>query len=104
MNTRRSPSITRGSRLSSGRMSVFFFQAEDGIRDYKVTGVQTCALPILSTLIRSRAGRRKDCEYGCAIDIRAQSGERRAGTVAVMTHQVVVMTRNGCTPDRKSVV
>src|SRR2546426_4264846 len=27
----------------------FFFQAEDGIRDYKVTGVQTCALPILAT-------------------------------------------------------
>src|SRR5256885_17244492 len=27
-------------------MSFFFFQAEDGIRDYKVTGVQTCALPI----------------------------------------------------------
>src|SRR5256885_3743582 len=27
---------------------VFFFQAEDGIRDYKVTGVQTCALPISS--------------------------------------------------------
>src|SRR5256885_9208070 len=24
----------------------FFFQAEDGIRDYKVTGVQTCALPL----------------------------------------------------------
>src|SRR2546426_5119704 len=30
----------------------FFFQAEDGIRDYKVTGVQTCALPIS----RPRAG------------------------------------------------
>src|SRR5256885_11021656 len=27
-------------------MIFFFFQAEDGIRDYKVTGVQTCALPI----------------------------------------------------------
>src|SRR3712207_7119074 len=27
---------------------VFFFQAEDGIRDIGVTGVQTCALPILS--------------------------------------------------------
>src|SRR3712207_8941946 len=26
----------------------FFFQAEDGIRDIGVTGVQTCALPILS--------------------------------------------------------
>src|SRR5690349_22067741 len=36
----------------SGRISVdlflfFFFQAEDGIRDLYVTGVQTCALPIL---------------------------------------------------------
>src|SRR5207248_6319757 len=27
---------------------LFFFQAEDGIRDRTVTGVQTCALPILS--------------------------------------------------------
>src|SRR3712207_7643108 len=26
---------------------IFFFQAEDGIRDIGVTGVQTCALPIL---------------------------------------------------------
>src|SRR6266566_2960425 len=29
----------------------FFFQAEDGIRDYKVTGVQTCALPISSVVV-----------------------------------------------------
>src|SRR5690606_8639775 len=29
----------------------FFFQAEDGIRDFPVTGVQTCALPILLTLV-----------------------------------------------------
>src|SRR5205085_8509247 len=28
--------------------SVFFFRAEDGIRDLTVTGVQTCALPISS--------------------------------------------------------
>src|SRR5256885_12491768 len=35
----------RGSRQSVG-LIFFFFQAEDGIRDYKVTGVQTCALPI----------------------------------------------------------
>src|SRR5207253_8103772 len=33
----------------------FFFQAEDGIRDGHVTGVQTCALPI-SILRRSSAG------------------------------------------------
>src|SRR5256885_11557140 len=35
----------------------FFFQAEDGIRDYKVTGVQTCALPILEKRREQRAGR-----------------------------------------------
>src|SRR5256885_4909075 len=35
------------SKDTAGRIRmVFFFQAEDGIRDYKVTGVQTCALPI----------------------------------------------------------
>src|SRR5256885_11747095 len=33
--------------MRGGVVLVFFFQAEDGIRDYKVTGVQTCALPIL---------------------------------------------------------
>src|SRR5215211_8103623 len=33
--------------MKSGNMqAVFFFQAEDGIRDHCVTGVQTCALPI----------------------------------------------------------
>src|SRR2546429_6881784 len=32
----------------------FFFQAEDGIRDVAVTGVQTCALPILLPFGRSR--------------------------------------------------
>src|SRR5690625_2646887 len=30
---------------------IFFFQAEDGIRDGHVTGVQTCALPILGTVV-----------------------------------------------------
>src|SRR5256885_6709306 len=37
---------------------VFFFQAEDGIRDYKVTGVQTCALPIFADLQQICAGER----------------------------------------------
>src|SRR5436309_11511249 len=32
----------------SARARAFFFQAEDGIRDFHVTGVQTCALPISS--------------------------------------------------------
>src|SRR5690606_40741196 len=33
---------------------VFFFQAEDGIRDFHVTGVQTCALPISTSGIERR--------------------------------------------------
>src|SRR2546429_6415950 len=33
-------------RSRTQRLLVFFFQAEDGIRDVAVTGVQTCALPI----------------------------------------------------------
>src|SRR5699024_11596441 len=37
-------------------MSYFFFQAEDGIRDRNVTGVQTCALPIFRSRIREEAG------------------------------------------------
>src|SRR5207249_9190368 len=39
----------------------FFFQAEDGIRDRNVTGVQTCALPISRLLSeRRRASRTPD--------------------------------------------
>src|SRR5687767_15962714 len=34
------------------RLIVFFFQAEDGIRDKLVTGVQTCALPIFRVPVR----------------------------------------------------
>src|SRR5204863_1291711 len=39
----------------------FFFQAEDGIRDLYVTGVQTCALPISMTHHKQR--NRLECHY-----------------------------------------
>src|SRR5437016_1667874 len=35
-------------------LTIFFFQAEDGIRDWSVTGVQTCALPIFAKLYASK--------------------------------------------------
>src|SRR5207249_9776026 len=41
-------------------MRSFFFQAEDGIRDRNVTGVQTCALPILRGKQDPRKESRKD--------------------------------------------
>src|SRR2546422_2855990 len=37
---------------SRGHFSFFFFQAEDGIRDVAVTGVQTCALPISAEAVQ----------------------------------------------------
>src|SRR5699024_12878844 len=39
-------SVTASSCLPASARLLFFFQAEDGIRDRNVTGVQTCALPI----------------------------------------------------------
>src|SRR5437588_8861626 len=43
---------------------VFFFQAEDGIRDHCVTGVQTCALPIFIARAAERAGLEKSAAVG----------------------------------------
>src|SRR2546430_13419844 len=70
------PSInaSRAARIvlltSASIVAFFFFQAEDGIRDLTVTGVQTCALPISSRCTRRRgraspwAGRRRDRSTG----------------------------------------
>src|SRR5215475_14813993 len=51
----------------------FFFQAEDGIRDFHVTGVQTCALPIYAGGHLDRHGRDRDglqvtAEFAMAAD------------------------------------
>src|SRR5688572_32500145 len=43
--------------VSAGLWLVFFFQAEDGIRDVTVTGVQTCALPICGKKSRRKGDR-----------------------------------------------
>src|SRR2546425_1919722 len=63
----------------------FFFQAEDGIRDKLVTGVQTCALPIcLCRQWRPQAGENKqghpdnfvDTTHHCALPSRGLFGSR----------------------------
>src|SRR3970282_2773807 len=57
----------------------FVFQAEDGIRDLYVTGVQTCALPIyLHSLTERRFGRRPSSDpHGREAEHRSE--ERRVG-------------------------
>src|SRR5690606_40218051 len=63
-------------------LDFFFFQAEDGIRDFHVTGVQTCALPISvrplpSGLLRpSPSGRSPNASRHPVV---ARSEERRVG-------------------------
>src|SRR5256885_4142133 len=62
---------------------VFFFQAEDGIRDYKVTGVQTCALPILGVNIESGLA----IEHGHEHHMRAINRVRSAGGLRQMVER-----------------
>src|SRR5690606_41054607 len=55
--------------LSVFSLFLFFFQAEDGIRDFHVTGVQTCALPIFLRLRGARdlpRGHRRQRRRLCA--------------------------------------
>src|SRR2546430_4578991 len=60
------------------KIFLFFFQAEDGIRDLTVTGVQTCALPI-SHARRPRAARRGGARRARRRHRDGLRGERRAG-------------------------
>src|SRR6266702_6419321 len=57
----------------------FFFQAEDGIRDGHVTGVQTCALPISLRRSRSAMPRSYARKRERLAAVRARSEERRVG-------------------------
>src|SRR5256885_2423642 len=93
---------TRHFLIDSMLGSFFFFQAEDGIRDYKVTGVQTCALPICpglrpsSTATPKKASRvskvgiaslfsihrmfQRGLGQACAVTIQPSSGSRSCGS------------------------
>src|SRR6266566_8293730 len=59
-------------------MILFFFQAEDGIRDYKVTGVQTCALPISPPRVIRRDASATDVSVRC--DVGRVCGARLVGS------------------------
>src|SRR5256886_10933652 len=120
------PSMPRRSRLLSLLVIVampfllmryiFFFEAEDGIRDLTVTGVQTCALPISRRLQlgavgggqveQVAAGRRRPHDRGAeplgplvadlvaaAADARADPGHQRRRLGAVLAGERLHRTR-----------
>src|SRR3989442_5871927 len=82
---------------------VFFFQAEDGIRDADVTGVQTCALPISADhLARRFAPERCDgkllvvrATHPCGLELRPEVQQekcpRRAGHVGELGEQSLAL-------------
>src|SRR5260370_18101415 len=99
--------VCSGGAFSSivSRSCIFFFQAEDGIRDSSVTGVQTCALPISFRVpvVLGRSApmicrRIKTPSNILTVGIPAAGGEVPEGFV-----QLLVGSRPG-SPDRKSVV
>src|SRR5207249_9286604 len=80
------PVIDNHVKSDAGQV-VFFFQAEDGIRDRNVTGVQTCALPILlrADVVGGPAGPGEpgqsapDRDLLALADLAGRSEERRVG-------------------------
>src|SRR5439155_17685047 len=76
-----------GTKYRLGSTGFFFFQAEDGIRDGHVTGVQTCALPIStnSVFLQTRSAtssvqaERKSSPSPNRLVSRSRSEERRVG-------------------------
>src|SRR5207245_8001708 len=63
-------------RSRAGLPFVFFFQAEDGIRDATVTGVQTCALPISGPRSRRNRESRPAAAMGAGRPARAADSAR----------------------------
>src|SRR3989454_3795069 len=73
----------------------FFFQAEDGIRDYKVTGVQTCALPISHCLALA-------APPGATLGPGARDTTRLAASEPALWTEILLMNRDELLPVLRS--
>src|SRR5256886_13553340 len=77
----------------------FFFQAEDGIRDLTVTGVQTCALPISARVRELEEARRQAGELKAA----APGPSGTVGAVALdRAGHLAAATSTGGLTDKRS--
>src|SRR5688572_32726682 len=67
----------------------FFFQAEDGIRDLTVTGVQTCALPIFTDVIVAAPSASEDGAGSGLVAVFYGDGEDRKSTRLNSSHSQI---------------
>src|SRR2546430_9339975 len=75
--------VTRvGAVLVTLGLSVIFIQAEDGIRDLTVTGVQTCALPIFHEMFAGYYDRPRDVDQVIELVGLAEKRDARVKTLS----------------------
>src|SRR3712207_7679010 len=82
----------------------FFFQAEDGIRDIGVTGVQTCALPIYDSLIHHSDRGVQYASYEYTGRLKSLGIKISMTETGDPKHNAVAERVNNTIKDRKSVV
>src|SRR5438046_9280829 len=74
----------------------FFFQAEDGIRDWSVTGVQTCALPISRRMVEKLFATNLD-DWPAILRAMQETGEEfRLGKTASLPKSEAKIGRASC--------
>src|SRR2546421_4916057 len=89
------PRLAFTSNVDLYSSSFFFFQAEDGIRDLIVTGVQTCALPI-SFQPRSRSSQRRTSQRA-----RPRGGARGSGLRGAPLRGAAARLERGVAPSAR---
>src|SRR5947209_18207594 len=82
-------------------MVIFFFQAEDGIRDIGVTGVQTCALPISRNIRAARASEIENTVYvSCCLRASKIACHQTAKILCERSEERRVGKESGCRRSR----
>src|SRR5690606_39294722 len=81
-------------------VACFCFQAEDGIRDFHVTGVQTCALPISEAVLIQHmkllhAGTFSGSRSGCSLRLGGGGTVSRSGSSTGLRNGSTSMMRSG---------
>src|SRR2546430_15451405 len=78
----------------------FFFQAEDGIRDLTVTGVQTCALPIFMAIESATRFRRPVYAGNAILTVESSGEDQVVGTVRTASFAAAAL--GGAAPIEKA--